>query len=263
MDLEFFKVLYKLYSGKFNTGILKHKIHDMIHDYISIRINFISHLIIAPIVYPIYYIFRNKLNDKIFKYYMEFYADDMSISLSDFEHDMYYSLRYGTQDKRNEYINILLMSLSDIELYLWYSGDMLDVDNTGGMPEDYKPHLPKFWRRWLYSAIRNPFYNYVWVNYVRGPVKDIQTVFDNRNNTVVKTQGLLNHRVGMRLRIYTTENGYKYFYYERTYKSKILGWRTNYSGVVGISDVDEVSIYPLYIWYEHSNRPCEIINEKQ
>lgn len=263
--IRFIKVMYKWYRGDYEPKVtkttdlcMKDRL-DVIVGYIRNRIDFLSHLVIAPIVYPIYYIFRNKINNKLFKLIKA--KKDIN-DVYDYERYLYCSLRFGSIYDRNICLDAIL-DLPCFYRFLWYSGDMLNVATDGNIPDDYKPSLPMFWRRWFYGAIRNPFYNRVFAKYIQGPITEIQEVFDTRGKQEVRSRGIGNHRVGERLRVYRCGRDENFFYYEHTYKLKLLGWRTHYSGVVGISDVEQVSIYPLLVWYEHSNRPCKLIEEKQ
>lgn len=255
--VTFAKTLYWWYNDKGSKYTKKEK-RDCINTYICNRIDFFAHLIIAPLVYPIYYINRNTLNQKLFIYSGQ---NRRFKTIHDFELWLSNTLRYGPVYNRRLCINAI-NKLSPLERFLWYSGDIVDVDKTGGTPVNYKPKLPMFIRRWFYSAIRNPFYNRVWAKYVRGPIRYIDEVLDERTDIDTSNFGTGNHRVGKRFRVYWNNSREIMFYYEHTYKSRLLGWRTHYSGAVGLSDkgVDDLDFFNYYfVWYEHSNRPCKII----
>lgn len=273
--LVFIKTLCNWIEGKYDpehfnaeTLDVKEKCYVVVNYFLN-RIDFILHLVIAPVVYIIYYPFRNYLNNKLYKYFLSKYVHntnsntlqwDTNITLNQFECELYHSLRYGPVTKRNIMLNTVKNAFNQFERFLWFSGDMIDVDTTGGCPIDYKPHIKcMFLRRWLYSAIRNPFYNRVWCKYICGPINNISEIFDNRCDVETSNYGTGNHRLGMRFRVYTDIYNNHYFYYEHTYK-KHNNYKTHYSGVVGISDVIHINTNnPIYYtWYEHSYRKSTI-----
>ena len=260
--IKFIKILFSYYKGKYDPSyydvstLSKKEKYDMLLSFVINRIDFILHLFLSPFVYPIYYVFKNKLNNKLYKYYIKHYDD---ITLDMFEIKLNESLRYGTIANRNIMLHVIQNALNNVERFLWYSGDIIDVNNTGNCPCDYKKNIKSmFIRRWFYSAIRNPFYNRVWCKYIRGPIRDIDEIFDNRCDVETSNYGTGNHRLGMRFRIYTDIYNNHYFYYEHTYK-KHNNYKTHYSGVVGISDVTSIRNRMLFVWYEHSYRQSKLV----
>lgn len=260
--LKFIKILFSFYKGEYdpqyydvNTLSKKEK-YDMLISFIMNRIDFMFHLLLSPFIYPVYYIFRNKLNNKLHNYYITFYEN---ITLNEFENKLYKTLRYDTVANKKIMLNVIKNAFNVFERFLWYSGDIVDVNNTGNCPCDYKKNIKSiFIRRWFYSSIRNPFYNRVWCKYIRGPICNINEIFDNRCDVETSNYGTGNHKVGMRFRVYTDINKNHYFYYEHTYKKR-NNYKTHYSGVVGISDVVSVRNKMLFVWYEHSYRKSKIV----
>ena len=259
--LHFTKTLYKWYKGEYDpyyyvpTTLAKDKKRKVIINFLLNRIEFFSLYLVAPFVYTIWYLFRYKIENKMYNYYIMYYTSNGGKSIGEYRELMQYNLK--NLGSNTCIFKDVINSLNFIEKVLWYSGD-IDPTNKS-VPDNYHPKLPTYIRRLMYSAFRNPFYNYVWSKYVKGPIVKIEEVFDNRGTVETKNYGTGNHRVGCRFRVYSTPNKEYYFYYEHTYKSMWgLGYRTHYSGVVGISDVDVLYGY-AYVWYESSNRPCKII----
>lgn len=189
----------------------------------------------APLGYLGYYYSRKRITHKL----QNFYNEKGLTNIEDIGNDIV-----------NGVINIkeLKEYLGTFDYNLWLYGDTKQPIENGGVPEDYKQSLPLFWRRWLYSAIRNPRWNAMYVNNYTSRIVGITTPYDNRLNITTHNYGTGDTKLGMVLRWVTDEEGKWWFFYENTRKTRGNKGKLFYFGIVGLSQIEDGE-------YKHGLKP--------
>ena len=196
----------------------------------------IFRIITAPIMYPIYYIFFRKwLSEK-----WELYSGWME----------------GHQ--RQSVRQAIIGRYGWLGYFVYLYGDMQDPLGCGGVPDDYLPDAWTFWRRYRWSAIRNPMFNLVhlspWYNtdWITGYWVEYDTRVDDMAATTI---GLGPQRLG-KVKMWYQDVSFKwYFIYERADEK-----RYQYIGWVGLLDIFPLKKSGVRGRYEYAFRtPKEII----
>lgn len=235
--------------------------------FIYLFCRFFIYMITGPIIYPIWYIFKSHIANKLYHNFPRYKHEE--------------NFGYYSYDEFNDWLNTQIhcsmntkqlkrdikSALSLIEYQLWLYGDISNVETDGGIPAHYKSHIKNmFVRRWLYSGVRNPKFNSVFLNfYTNSPIIELKTVYDTRTQQVTKNYGTSYTRVGKLLRWYVTETDELWYLWDNTYKSRLFDWRLFYFGAVRLSNISDGVYYDykqknqLKTRFEWSWRPCSII----
>jgi hypothetical protein len=114
----------------------------------------------APFIYPIWYLFREIITAKMYTGT----STKEIVSLMD--------------DNKTEEAKLKLKSNGRILYWIWTYGDADDPLGSGGLPDKYKNN---FWNRFKWSAIRNPRFNFYYMEFRTGVITQSYTVLDQRN----------------------------------------------------------------------------------
>ncbi|MBQ0112488.1 MAG: hypothetical protein KBT03_05085 [Bacteroidales bacterium] len=194
--------------------------------YTKLFLNTVYSQISAPVVYLAYYAFRKTITNRLSNFYQE-------KNLSNIE-NIGEDIVQGVVDKEE-----LREYMGDIFYKMWLYGDTKNPIVDGGVPKDYKPSLPMFVRRWLYSGVRNPRWNATYTDNYTNPIVNISTPIDTRKNIITHNYGTSDTKLGTWLRWYVDDKGKWWFLYEKTKPTKENKGKLFYFGVVGLgSHVD-------------------------
>ncbi|MBO6117169.1 MAG: hypothetical protein J6P44_01355 [Bacteroidales bacterium] len=180
----------------------------------------------APVGYIGYYMFRKQITSRLEEFYKQHGLEDIENVGRD--------IASGKIDKQE-----LKNSMGAGYYNLWLYGDTTDPLITGGVPEDYKPQLPMFWRRWFYGGVRNPRWNATYINNYSADVTAVVTTYDTRVQTVTHNYGTSDTRLGTWLRWYVDKDGKWWFFYEKTKRTNKNKGKLFYFGAVGLGSKDD------------------------
>ena len=151
--------------------------------------------ITTPFIYPIWYLFRKQISDKI--YQGTTWQEILKLM------DSNQPLMVKDALERN----------GKFLYWLWTYGDLEDPTGDGGMPESFGANT--FWNRFKYSAIRNPRFNYAYLNFRTGLILSEKIVIDTRNfNIMHKSVGLGDSPDGIYFKWMVDTSNKWYFIYE-------------------------------------------------
>lgn len=219
-NISMFKVLWQ--DFKSDPSHQKQKI-DCYTRYSKLFFQTIYSQVSAPFGYPLYYAFRKPITKRLEKFYQQH-------SLTNIE-DVGQDIINGKIDKQE-----LKNYLGFFYYNLWLYGDTSSPITDGGVPNDYKPNLPMFVRRWLYSGVRNPRWNATYINNYSSDIIAVKTVYDNRQDVLTHNYGTSDTKLGMWLRWYIDKDGKWWFFYENTTKKSEHKGRLFYFGAIGFGN---------------------------
>lgn len=187
--------------------------------------------ITAPIIYVGYYLSRKKITHKLENFYK---LNNLS----------------NIENIGKDIVNGIVLK-EDLKKYLgyfyynlWLYGDTDDPIISGGVPNDYKPNLPVFQRRWFYSGVRNARWNATYINNYSNDIVMIQTSYDTRKGVVTSNYGTGDTQLGVWLRWYVDNKGRWWFFYENTKITKHNKGKLFYFGAVGLSQYKDGKVSP-------------------
>jgi hypothetical protein len=208
--ISMFKALIKDYNNK---GEINKS--EKINCYFRILKNIFGLLwcnISAPFIYPIWYLNKKTV---CLKLYDETYT--------------WQKIQKMISDNQSMEVKKILKSKSKLWYWLWTYGDISDPLNNGGLPDIHngKPQANTFWNRYKYSAVRNPRFNYNYMELRTGNIIDRHVSVDTRNwNIVHKSEGIGDSPDGVIFQWMMDDSGRWYFIYEDNNKKSIwyFGW---------------------------------------
>lgn len=170
----------------------------------------------APLIYSIWYLFRKPITEKI--------HDEIPWQV----------VKEWVDHNNIKLVRVLFKEKGKFLYWLWTYGDLNDPLGRGGLPVDYKNGRNTFWNRFRYSALRNPRFNY---NYVElrtaRPIAEVTAINTRNFNYMHKSFGIGDSPDGTWLKWVLDEKGKWYFIYEDCNRRAI--W---YCGWVGLKDID-------------------------
>ena len=251
----------------YDNGLDKQKMRDCYIRYFHFYFRFIFNLILAPIGYTIWWIFKKPISKRLYRYFKRYYSNHAyyiakgiyEVENIDEFHNWLNKLMMTNIDNNKRLDRDIRTALPWLYYKLYLFGDAEDPLGRGGLPLDYRNGKNTFLNRFLYSAIRNPWGNGIHLKMRSSYLTNIITTFDTRTEVDTTNYGTGNARVGTLIRWYTDSNDELWYFYERVYKNKLLGWRDFYFGGVGCGTIsDGKPEHLLCTRWEQSNRECKL-----
>jgi hypothetical protein len=167
----------------------------------------------APFVYPIWYLFKNQITKKV---YNGTSWEEISSLMS--------------TNKISEVKNKLLVN-GKFMYWLWTYSDSDDPLGKGGLPDVYKN---TFFGRFYWGAIRNPRFNFNYMEFRTQEITQVVTIIDKRNfNFMHKSFGLGDSPDGVYFKWMKDKNNNWYFIYEDNNEKNLF-----YIGYTGLLKQD-------------------------
>lgn len=190
------------------------------------------------LIFAIYYMFRKPITNKLLK--------------NGWEYDLQYAVDGVNAIEDNKKIK---KTLGCFYYWLWsYSDEGVDPLGKGIVPDSYKPNVKStFWRRYLWSGIRNPRTIKCHV-YHRTEKKIVEEWLSNQTDLIdkyVDVYGFGKRQMNTEFKWYKNEDNKLYFYYHNVKGTKFL-----YFGFVDAYFKDKKQEYKRF---ECSSRSCEPI----
>lgn len=165
----------------------------------------------APFIYPIWYFNRVTIFDKLYKVN----------AFSTYEEKWRFIANLVSQNKIDE-VKGYLKQHGYFLYFLWTYGDIDDPCGWGGMPAEYGKN--NFWNRFRWSAIRNPRFNYNYIELRTSLITEAVTVIDTRNESIRhESFGIGSQADGVLFKWMKDVNGRWYFIYQEA-NDKALWW---------------------------------------
>lgn len=208
---EVYRMLVFLYKDYKSSGVLPKKIRLVCYKkVVRFIIGLLWAKISAPLVYPIWFMLRKRL-----------WAS---------QNGNWKGIKAGVDINETSGVKFLISNKdngSKFQYWLWTYGDLNDPLGRGGMPDDYKNGKNTFWNRWRYSALRNPRFNWNYMELRTQPICFAVTCIDTRNYEVMHmSYGIGNSPDGVCFRWFKDIEDNWYFIYEDNNKNSIwyFGW---------------------------------------
>lgn len=250
-DASMIEYLIEDYFADTNKHVRQQK-RDCYKRYCKFLLQSVHSMVYSPIMYLNYYYNREEITFLLQSYYDDHGLEDIENIGKD--------IVSGKIEKDS-----LKAFLGENNYRFWLYGDTKQPIENGGVPKDYKPNLPMFLRRYLYSAIRNPRWNATYIYNYSTNIDSIVVYKDSRNDVVTKNYGTCDTRLGKTLRWYIDDTGKWWFYYERTKMLSESKGTLFYFGGIGFGSreagkVDKSNTKPTR--FEFSlNRVVKLLNE--
>lgn len=219
-EISMFRVLWQDFKA---DPLHKKQKLDCYFRYSKLFLQTIYSQISAPFGYTAYYLFRKPITTRL----EQFYAEKNLSNIENVGNDII----NGTINKQE-----LKNYLGSFYYNLWLYGDTSSPIIDGGVPNDYKPNLPMFIRRWLYSGVRNPRWNATYINNYSSDIVAVKTVYDNREDILTHNYGTSDTKLGMWLRWYIDKDGKWWFFYENTTRKNKNKGKLFYFGAIGFGN---------------------------
>lgn len=169
--------------------------------------------ITALFIYPIWYLFKTEISRRIY----------IGTSWEEISNMITLNKTSAVKEK--------LLPNGKFLFWLWSYGDLDYPLEGGGLPNTYKNN---FWNRFYWSAIRNPRFNFNYLEFRTGKILEVVTVIDNRNsNHMHKSFGIGDSPDGVYFKWMKDDSNKWYFIYEDNNKENLF-----YIGYTGLLKKD-------------------------
>jgi hypothetical protein len=151
--------------------------------------------ITAPFVYPVWYILKKQFTNSIYK------------------NTSWQEISSLLTNNKTTLAKYKLLANGIFNYWIWTYSDLIEPLGNGGLPESYG--TSNFWKRFYYSAIRNPRFNINYMNFRTGTIVQVITVTDTRNFHIMhKSAGISDSPDGILFKWVKDNGGYWYIVYE-------------------------------------------------
>lgn len=117
----------------------------------------------APLIYPLWYIFRRRITERIHR------------------GTTWEEIKAHIDANETAEAKAKLKANGRFLYWMWTYGDIDDPLGRGGLPKNYKGGENTFWNRYRYSALRNPRFNYNYMELKTGVIVEAVESIDTRD----------------------------------------------------------------------------------